>query len=58
VSEVADLLARIVAELAERGIRPTPLNVIAHAVDIGVDNGLMVELARLLRQQQHVSRAA
>lgn len=45
-------LAAILDALAERGIRPTPLNVIAHAIDVGVDEDTAVALVELIRERQ------
>ena len=46
--EATDLLANIIAELSERGIMPTSLNIIAHAVDRGADDRIAAAIAALI----------
>lgn len=42
-------LAAIRADLADRGVRATPLSVLAHALDLGVPETVAVQLAELVQ---------
>jgi len=56
--DLSDRLADILAEFAEREITPTPLSVIAHAFDAGLDETAAVALAEMIQQQNKIRRGA
>lgn len=54
-SEMAEAIR---LDLADRGIRPTRLNVIAMALDVGVAEHVAVQLAELIEQTDEIRHAA
>lgn len=54
-SEMAEAIR---LDLADRGILPTPLNVLAMALDVGVAEHVAVHLAELIEQPDGIRHAA
>lgn len=47
------LLSAICLDLTERGIRPTPLNLIAYALATGLPEDIAADLGRMVEADEH-----